>query len=189
MRKASEKDKDLVIDILSKSFDTNKSINFVVQQDSKRLKRIKKLMEYSFFMGLTFGEVFISDCGKSCSILLYPYKKKTTLASFFWDLKLVFGVIGIKNVKKVLSRESQLKGLHPKVPFIHLWYVGVYPDFQNKGLGSKLMKEIYTFSKNKKLPILLETSTERNIPFYKSLGYKIIDKLDLNYALYIFKKD
>ena len=48
MVKAIYSDKPLVVDILSKSFNDNKSINYIVKQDGKREERLRKLMEYSF---------------------------------------------------------------------------------------------------------------------------------------------
>ena len=41
MIQASYTDKSLVVDILSKSFDANKSINFIAKQDSKHWKELK----------------------------------------------------------------------------------------------------------------------------------------------------
>ena len=41
MRKATVNDKQLVIDILKKAFDDNKSVNYVVKQDQKRARTNK----------------------------------------------------------------------------------------------------------------------------------------------------
>lgn len=183
MRKALASDKLLVVDILSKSFDKNKSINFVIKQDSKRKKRIEILMEYSFFMGMNFGNVFISDDNNSCAILLN--NKKTSLKSFFWDIKLVLKVIGFQNIIKVLKREKKIKLKQPKESFVHLWYLGVSPKHQGKGIGTELLINIKKHYQ--KSNIYLETSTLSNIPFYKKNGFIIINQIDLGYKLFILK--
>lgn len=36
MQKAEYNDKDLIVDILTKSFDTNQSVNYIVKQDEKK---------------------------------------------------------------------------------------------------------------------------------------------------------
>ncbi len=184
MREAKNSDKQLVINILSKSFDTNKSINYVVKQDAKRLERIKILMEYSFFMGYNFGKVFISNDNNSCAILIH--QKKTTLKSVLWDIKLIFNVIGVKRVLKVLKRENKLKSIQPKEKFIHLWYLGVFPEFQSKGIGTELLNNVTQYYKKEQ--IYLETSTLSNLPFYKKNGFKIIDEIELDYKLFVLKK-
>lgn len=48
MLRADYNDKDRVVDILVSSFDDNKSVNYIIKQDTKRTQRIKRLMEYSF---------------------------------------------------------------------------------------------------------------------------------------------
>jgi hypothetical protein len=60
MIQAAYKDKYLVVDILTKAFDSNKSVNYVVKQDRKREKRIRKLMDYSFELCWESGEVYLS---------------------------------------------------------------------------------------------------------------------------------
>lgn len=57
MKKATYRDKDLIVDILAKSFDTNQSVNYIVKQDNRRLQRIKALMDYSFEVCYLFGDI------------------------------------------------------------------------------------------------------------------------------------
>jgi hypothetical protein len=74
MRRATVNDRQLVIDILKKSFDDNKSVNYVVKQDQKRKDRIKGLMEYSFDVCNAFGEVWMSEDLQACGLILFPDK-------------------------------------------------------------------------------------------------------------------
>lgn len=63
MQKATAGDKALIVDILTKAFDNNKSVNYIVKQDERRIERIRELSNYSFEMCLRFGEIFISRTG------------------------------------------------------------------------------------------------------------------------------
>ncbi len=186
MRIANWKDQDLVVDIISQSFNENKSINFVAKQDEKRKQRIELLIRYSFFQGMNFGQIFISDDNKGACIVLFSNKKKTTFRSVIWDLKLAVKCIGASRVLKVLKRESGIKAKHPKEAFIHLWYIGVYPDAQQKGIGSCLLSEV--LKKYPKEMFYLETSTVENLPFYKKYNFEVTDTIDLGYSLHILKR-
>lgn len=188
MRRATVNDRQLVIDILQKSFDDNKSVNYVVKQDAKRPDRIKGLMEYSFDICHAFGEVWISDNDAACALLLFPDKKRTSIRTILWDVKLALSVIGLDRVSAVLKRESMIKNNHPKEPFAYLWFIGVNPQEQNKGIGSLFIKQVIQECERKNRPIYLETSTQKNIPFYQKFGFEIFQSLNLNYTLYQLRK-
>jgi GNAT superfamily N-acetyltransferase len=189
MKNADYKDKNLVIDILTKSFDTNQSVNYIAKQDGKRVKRISALMDYSFEVCYMFGDVFLSDDRKACALILYPDKKKTTLKSILLDIKLIFSCIGVENIKKALARESKIKQLQPKELMYYLWFIGVDPEYQNEGIGSILLDEVIKDSKYKQRPIYLETSTLKNLPWYKKYGFQIYNELELSYKLFFLKRE
>ncbi len=189
MKKAEYKDKILVIDILTKSFDTNQSVNYIVKQDQKRVQRVTALMDYSFEVCFAFGDVFLSDDKKACALITYPDKKKTTLKSILLDVKLILSAVGLKNIKKILAREALINKIQPKELKYYLWFIGVDPEYQNKGIGSLLLNEIIEDSEDKKRPIYLETSTLKNLPWYQKFGFQIYHELDLSYKLFFLKRE
>lgn len=189
MKKADYNDKNLAVDILTKSFDTNQSVNYIVKQDHKGIKRVSALMNYSFEVCYLFGDVFLSEDKKGCALVLYPDKKKTTLKSILLDVKLIISCIGIENIKKALARESKIKQLQPKLLMCYLWFIGVDPEYQSKGIGSDLLHDLIEDSVLKERPIYLETSTLKNLPWYKKFGFHIYNELDLSYKLFFLKRD
>lgn len=189
MTKATYQDKEIVIDILAASFDDNQSVNYITKQDKKRARRIRKLMAYSFEVCYLFGEVFLTEDKKACALILYPDKKKTTLKTILLDVQLIASCIGIENIKKALARETKIKQLQPKGPIYYLWFIGVKPEYQNEGIGSDLLKNIIEDSEKKKRPVYLETSTRKNLPWYKKFGFNIYNELDLSYRLFFLKRE
>lgn len=188
MIRAEYSDKKRVADILTRSFDDNKSVNYIVKQDKKRNQRLRKLMEYSFDVCYLFGKIFLTEDKKGCALIVLPDKKKTTIRSILLDMNLIFSCIGLVNVKKAMDRESRIRKLQPKVPMYYLWFIGVEPDEQNKGIGSSLLNEIITESDAEKRIICLETSTLKNIPWYQKSGFTIYNILDLSYRLFFLKR-
>jgi GNAT superfamily N-acetyltransferase len=141
-----------------------------VKKDQKREGRIEGLMEYSFDVCNAFGEVWMSEDFQACALILFPDKKRTSLKTILWDLRLALSVIGLDRISAVLRRESMIKNHHPKEPFAYLWFIGVNPLKQNRGIGSAFIKEVINKCEKEKRPIYLETSVERNLPFYKKFG-------------------
>lgn len=189
MIRADYKDKNLVVNILAHSFVDNKSVNYIIKQDKKRAQRLKNLMGYSFDVCHLFGDVFLSDNKKGCALILLPEKKKTNLKSILLDIELIVSCVGLFNIKKALDRETKIKKLHHKGLMYYLWFIGVDPDEQSKGIGSKLMGEIINEATSKQRPIYLETSTLKNIPWYEKFGFKIYNELDFGYKLFFMKKE
>jgi len=187
MKKANYEDKSLVVDILSASFKDNKSVNYILPQSGNRETRVRRLVAYSFDVCYLFGNVFLSDDAKAAALIIYPDKKRVTLKSTWLDLKFAIQCIGISNLFKAIKRESAIKKVHPTVPFSYLWFIGVKPDNQNAGSGTILLKEILTHSRSQHRPIVLETSTDRNLPWYKKNQFHIYTELDFGYRLYCMK--
>jgi len=71
----------------------------------------------------------------------------------------------------------------------YLWFIGVDPLVQNRGIGSKMLQEIINFSNSSNRPIYLETSTVKNLPWYEKFGFEVYNEHDLTYHLYFFKRD
>ncbi|HSH64266.1 MAG TPA: GNAT family N-acetyltransferase [Bacteroidia bacterium] len=189
MIKANYSDKQLVLDILCKSFDSNKSVNYVVKQDENRQRRIRNLMDYSYEICSMFGQVYLSDDKKACALTLFPDKKKTSLKSILLDAKMAISCVGLNRVSKVLDRDSKIKKSYPNDQILYLWFIGVNPGEQKKGIGSSLLKDIIKESAISKRPIYLETSMPENIRFYNKLGFNIYKELDFGHTLFLIKRE
>lgn len=188
MVKATLNDKSLVVDILTQSFDDNNSVNYVVKKDRHRKLRIQRLMEYSFDTCLLFGEIYLSENRKGCVLILNPEKKKTTYKSILLNVKLALGAIGLFGILKVLKRESSIKKRHPNSSMLYLWFVGVLPSEQGKGLGKALLSKLIEKSMKCKKPIYLETSMVNNLDFYQKSGFEIYGEIEEPFRLYLLRR-
>lgn len=188
MIKADRNHKSHVIEILYNSFEDNQSVNYIVKQDSKRKERIRALMDYSFEICYMFGAVYLSDDKKGCALVLYPDQKKFSIKSTLLDVQLLLNAIGLTRAGKAMSRESAIKSNYPKQPIYYLWFLGVLNSDQNKGIGSQLLSEIIQDSEKQQMPIYLETSTLKNLPWYKKFGFTIYKELDFGYKLFMLRR-
>lgn len=188
MQAANPTHKTRIVEILSKSFADNKSTNYVVKNDHKRLTRIKSLVAYSFEVCHAFGECWISDDHDACALILFPEKKKSNLKSLSLDFQLAYQCIGLRRVAKILKREAHIHQYHPQEPYYYLWFVGIEPAQQGKGIGSAFMKEILQRYDEDPRPIYLETSTLKNLPWYQKFGFEIYHELDFGFPVYQLRR-
>ncbi len=188
MRKANPADKAVVTGILSKSFADNLSVQFMTGDGPAKGKKLQALMGYAFEACASFGEVLLSENCRACALLVYPDKKKMNLRSIMLDLGLIWNCVGLKNVFKVMKRESSVHALHLAGHKVYVWFIGVDPAFQHKGIGSKVLLEVIKYAELQGRDLILETSTLKNIPWYKSFGFQTYATLDLGYKLFFMRR-
>ncbi len=177
-----------LLDVLAEAFTDNKSVNYAIKQDSKRVKRIHFLIQYALNICLEFGEVWQSDDRKGYALMLFPDQKRITFRSILWDIQLATLATGLTKVPKVLDREARIRSKHPATPFCHLWFLGVAEKSQGQGIGSALLTELIEHCQSLQRPIYLETSTLQNLPWYEKFGFQVYDQLDFGFSLYMLRK-
>ncbi|WP_300601954.1 GNAT family N-acetyltransferase [Niabella sp.] len=187
MREAQNSDRKTVIEILARSFTDNKSVNYIIGEDRRRTKKLNALMSYSFDFCKRNGEIFLSEEDRGCALIVLPDKKKTNALSIFQDFRLVFSCIGLKNLSKTIKRESIIKSHHPDSKLYYLWYIGVDPSAQGSGVGTQLLKELVNRGSLLDRTVCLETSTQRNLPWYEKNGFVTYKTIDMGYPLYFMK--
>ncbi len=166
--------KDKVIEILSECFEKNKSVNWIVKQDSKRKERIRYLMDYSFEACIETGQVYITDDLTGVIICSNSDDKLPILEEAYLTIQFVLKVTGFEGIAKALKREQYIKDFHPKdEEFIYIWFIGLKKTEQGKGVGSAMLQEIIARSNHEHIPIYHETSNERNLHFYKKHGFEV----------------
>jgi ribosomal protein S18 acetylase RimI-like enzyme len=78
---------------------------------------------------------------------------------------------------KRLKESRKVWGLHdPKKPHWHIDPICVHPDYQGKGVGSRLMEYYCRRVDSEKLPAYHETDQTQNVRFYEKFGYKTVLK-------------
>jgi len=173
MINVSATDKKKIVDILTQSFDDNKSANWAIKNDRKRVKRMRRLMAYALEICKLQDGVCLSQNGAGAILYDYPKSSRYTFSRLIADIQFIAAVIGPERLFKVLKRETYIKKFHPKRDYIYLWFLGVDAERQGQGIGSKLLKELTLRADKNRLPIVLETSNPKNLPLYNKFGFSV----------------
>jgi ribosomal protein S18 acetylase RimI-like enzyme len=64
---------------------------------------------------------------------------------------------------------------HYQPPHRYVYFIGVAPEHQHRGLGRKMMNALLAEGDAEGLPVYLETVKESNVRFYQALGFRIMD--------------
>lgn len=192
MIKAGKIHKERIIELLAECVDTNKSVNWIVKQDSKRKERIRDLMDYSFDTCIEAGQIYLTDDHNGVIICSMSGDELPFLEEAYLTARFIINVTGIDGVTKAWRREQYVTSFHPQDDeFIYIWFIAVDKTALGKGLGSKMLQEVIDKSEKENLPIYVETSEERNLVFYQKHGfevYHVSEEEIFGFNLYFLRK-
>ncbi|MCW3079715.1 GNAT family N-acetyltransferase [Segetibacter sp.] len=174
MIKAGKAHKERVIQLLAECVDKNKSVNWIVKQDSERKQRIRHLIDYSFDACIDLEQVYLNEDENGVIISSMSDDKLPFLEEAYLTARFVLQVTGVEGIAKALRREEYIKSFHPQdEEFIYIWFIAVDKAQQGRGIGAKMLKEIIDKSNNENMGIYLETSEDSNVAFYRKHGFEI----------------
>lgn len=90
-------------------------------------------------------------------------------------LPMLLNATGLARFSRLLSLREAMDKHHPtEKAHDYLWFLGVRPDCQGAGVGSRLIKAHTDQLDARGRPGFLETATPRNVPLYQRHGFQII---------------
>lgn len=82
-----------------------------------------------------------------------------------------------EHLDDMLATFEKMGEWHPDEPHWHLPMIGVEPNAQNRGLGSKLMAHGVSLCDQEGTLAYLESSNPRNIPLYERYGFEVMGEI------------
>jgi GNAT superfamily N-acetyltransferase len=79
-----------------------------------------------------------------------------------------------KAAAALLEGFAGLESGHPAEPHWYLFFAGVEPEMQGRGIGSRLLAPVLEMADRSRAPCYLETPFPRTHEFYRRLGFAII---------------
>ena len=83
------------------------------------------------------------------------------------------------NLATTLRLLTLVESMHPREPHWYLATLGVAVGRQGHGMGSALMRPVLEHCDGEGLPCYLESSKERNVPFYRRHGFEVVKQVSL----------
>ncbi len=91
--------------------------------------------------------------------------------------------IGLKRLmrmKKIFDPLGKMRhDIMKERTYIYLQILGVDPEYQGQGYGSKILRSLIAQYDEAGLPIYLETETEKNIRLYEHFGFTVAGEIQL----------
>jgi ribosomal protein S18 acetylase RimI-like enzyme len=166
-----------LVDVLVRSFADDPVANFMFSGERRRRRGL-----HSFFSSqirrqyLAGGHVYTTEDRAGAAIWGAPDRDRSGLTELLQLLPTAPFLVSTRMVR-ALRLLFEVDGLHPKEPHWYLATLGTDPERQRRGIGSALLRPVLDRADEDGTPAYLESSKERNVPFYARFGFEVIEEL------------
>jgi ribosomal protein S18 acetylase RimI-like enzyme len=179
--RVSELPDDLLVEaagVLTRSFLTNPNFVNLFPDDEVRARALPHVQRACLRDALRAGHVYAANRGGEIVGVAawlppgwFPLSVRRQLRAAP-DIARVFRAAP-RSLGRLLRFTSGLAKLHPAQPHWYLEAVGVEPGAQGMGIGTRLLEPVLARVDEEGQPCYLETMTERNVAWYRRLGFEV----------------
>ncbi len=182
IRKATPDDIPDLVETLSLAFEGDPVINWVIRDDEKRPKMLRRYFNYFLAESIPYGEVNTSEGMEACAVWVPPgvWAKLPPLLEYVRTLPELLRWTGFRRLRRYIEVDRMEYVKKPAMPHYFLVFLGVKPEQQGKGLGSMLLDHTLSWLDEVGLPAYLENSNEDNLPLYEGHGFKLFNEFRLS---------
>lgn len=171
---------DQASEVLGRAFHNDQGLEYLVPNEAKRARLIPSFVNRVVHYCLLYGEVYTTLAVEGVACWLPPDRPKPThirmLRTGLLTGSLKFGWTGLRKLIDIANHIEKVHRQSVPGPHWYLWWLGVEPEHQGKGIGGALMRPILASADAEGLPCYLETDNEMNVPFYRKHGFEVVNE-------------
>ena len=191
VRRATLADLDTMARTLAAAFDDDPIYNWVMRQDARRAQAMhhfftEEVREYLDAPGATAAGGYDATkqawtTGTGDGVALWsapPGGHRLSIAELLRAAPVFLPDTGLARLPRLLWLLHATEAKYPRIPHWYLCVLGVGPSTQGTGVGSALVRTVLDEADRDRLPAYVESSKERNLPFYERHGFRVVERLD-----------
>jgi len=170
VRRARPEDVPRVARTIARAFFEDPAYVALLPDASTRVERTTRFIERMLrVVYLPQNEVWITDDGNACAAWALPGQWHV---GFLTQLRLV-SLATLFRAQSFLALRmlGPLESKHPKTPHHYLAFLGVDPDAQGRGLGTKVLRPVLERCDVEQVDAYLESTNPKNHAFYRRQGF------------------
>ncbi|RLA98968.1 MAG: hypothetical protein DRG37_05770 [Deltaproteobacteria bacterium] len=175
LRKALARDIPIIEEVFARAFDADPFLNWYVLPGKRRKERIIRSFDILIReIAMEHDQIFTTtDSIKGGAVWVPPGKWEMGILRQLSLMRLTPRITGLSRLFTRILGLLMIEDKHPKVDHYCLLTLGVDPPYQNRGIGSALLRYVIKDCDDKGIPAYLETALEKDVRFYKSHGFEI----------------
>lgn len=179
VRQATADDTTAIGDRLALAFDDDPLMAALLPVGARhRHARLASFMGQGVKGGLKHGEVWTTPDRAATAVWRRPGQWKVRGLDVLTGMPALTRALG-RNLPTGLRVLRAVEAKHPAEPHWYLEILGTAPAYQGNGLGSAVMAPVLERCDAGGLGAYLESSKERNVPYYRRHGFEVTEELPL----------
>jgi ribosomal protein S18 acetylase RimI-like enzyme len=165
-------------EVLARAFHDDPVFACIFPDEAQR--RVKMPMMFETWIErihLPHGECFATEDLSGAALWSPPGTWRIGVLEQLWLTPRMLRVFG----RRALVAMKILDGMqakHPKESHRYLAVIGTDPSRQGQGIGTQLLSPMLARCDRERIPAYLESSNEKNLPFYRRHGFEEVDVYD-----------
>lgn len=180
-RLIEEADVRRVAALLSRAFDDDPAYAFVFPAQRTRRAKLADLFERNLRIHLPYRCTHVLANGRDVLGTVtvrppggVPISMMTKIRHGLLPFTVRNGLRGAKRLLGIAELYDRIEAQMERGPHWHVHMMAVEPGHQGQGLGAGLLRDVLArTSSTTALPTVLTTHTERNVLFYRRLGFDV----------------
>jgi ribosomal protein S18 acetylase RimI-like enzyme len=169
---------------LALAFQRDPLFIYFFPSENSRLQLTRHIFELQIRQGLLVSGTFVTSAELEGVMIMLPSEK---VELDLWTLlktgagKLLLH-ISPGTLARMLAIEKALIALRQRIApqkYAYLSLLGVQPVFQGRGHAGRLLKNLLEKLDDEQKACYLETENLRNVSFYESFGFRLVEKTEL----------
>jgi GNAT superfamily N-acetyltransferase len=144
----------------------------------RREARLRRFFGHEAKRHRKHGEVLTTDDRVGASFWDPPDGWRTSTAELLRSVPIIAPAVGPR-IPRALRGFKLIEAAHPRTPHWYLAVVGTDPPAQGKGVGARLLQPVLDRCDREGIGAYLESSKERNVPYYQRFGFTVTGEIPL----------
>lgn len=178
IRRATTSDGAAINRTLGRAFYDDPVFRWIVRDDDARRRRLVSLFGVFTDLYLPLGESYLADGGAGAALWAPPGVDPLPEEHSEAFGQRLFEVIG-PDAERAATLDQLLDEHHPEQPCLYLQFVGVTPEQQGHGIGSRMLTAVLEPADVSGTPAYLEATSPDNRRLYERHGFEVVAELSL----------
>mgnify|MGYP001028946507 FL=1 len=172
-RRATEADRDAVTAMLARAFQDDPATSYILPDPADRARRLPRLFRL-LYESDGGGMRLVTPGGEAATLWRAPGNADVSTWEIVRRAPALLHALG-GGVGRALRVSDAIAAHHPAGEYWYLHIAGCDPAAQGRGLGGAAVRAGLAHIPPR-FPAYLETATERNLGFYRGLGFEVVDE-------------